>query len=104
MWDNNRVNVEDAQTRFFDSTSTLRARLSWTLWHRTQALAGTPRLHRIVSMLMRLIARSDVVAEPRTVYNVGGGYAYRDTEYEYEYDKKPEPGRAPKDGLHGFTN
>ncbi len=65
-------------------------------------------LHRIVSMLTRLIARSDVVAEPVTEYNAGIEYEYREAEYEYEYDttegRKPEPSRAPKDGLRGFTN
>jgi four helix bundle protein len=63
-------------------------------------------LHRIVSMLTRLIARSDVVGETAAEYNAGFKYEYRDAEYEYKYDKdaKPEPSRAPKDGLRGFTN
>ena len=63
-------------------------------------------LDRIVSMLTRLIARSDVVAEPVTEYNAGieYEYEYREAEYEYDEGRKPEPGRAPKDGLRGFTN
>jgi four helix bundle protein len=63
-------------------------------------------LHRIVSMLTRLIARSDVVTESGVKYNAGIEYEYRDAEYEYKYDedRKPEPGHAPKDGLRGFTN
>ena len=63
-------------------------------------------LHRIVSMLTRLIARSDVVAESGTEYNTAIEYEYREAEYEYKYDegRKPEPGRAPKDGLRGFPN
>ena len=63
-------------------------------------------LHRIVSMLTRLIARSDVVAEPAAQYNAGVEYKYeyREAEYEYDESRKPEPGRAPKDGLRGFTN
>ena len=50
-------------------------------------------LHRIVSMLTRLIARSDVVSEPPAEYNAGVEYEYRDAEYEYKYEKegKPEP-------------
>jgi len=69
--------------------------------------AGLKRmLHRIVSMLTRLIARGNVVAETPTEYDAGVEYEYRDAEYEYKYDdgRKPEPGRAPKDGLRGFTN
>ena len=63
-------------------------------------------LHRIVSMLTRLIARSDVVAELGIEYNPGTEYEYREAEYEYKYDegRKPEPSRAPEDGLRGFTN
>ena len=63
-------------------------------------------LHRVVSMLTRLIARSDAVAETPMEYNVGVEYEYRDAEYEYknEEGEKPEPGRAPKNGLRGFTN
>ncbi len=63
-------------------------------------------LHRIVSMLTRLIARSDAVGETAAEFNAGVEYEYRDAEYEYKYDKdaKPEPSRAPKDGLRGFTN
>ncbi|WP_145390264.1 four helix bundle protein [Stieleria neptunia] len=63
-------------------------------------------LHRIVSMLTRLIARSDAVAESPVEYNAGTEYEYRDAEYEYEYDqgRKPEPSRAPEDGLRGFTS
>ena len=66
------------------------------------------RLHRIVSMLTRLIARSDVVAESETEYNAGFDgeyeYEYRDAEYEYDEDVKPEQSHAPEDGLRGFLN
>jgi four helix bundle protein len=63
-------------------------------------------LHRIVSMLTKLIARSDVVSEPPAEYNAGIEYEYRDVEYAYKYDeaRKPEPRRAPKDGLRGLSN
>ncbi|EMI15954.1 S23 ribosomal protein [Rhodopirellula maiorica SM1] len=63
-------------------------------------------LHRIVSMLTRLIARSDVVGEPAVEYNAGVEYKYeyRYAEYEYDESRKPEPGRAPKEVLRGFTN
>ena len=45
-------------------------------------------LKRIVSMLTRLIARSDVVAETGTEYNAGVEYEYRDAEYEFEQDEE----------------
>ena len=47
-------------------------------------------LKRIVSMLTRLIARGDVVAEPATEYNADQEYEYRDAEYEYEYEYEYE--------------
>ncbi|WP_345684259.1 hypothetical protein [Novipirellula caenicola] len=67
-------------------------------------LKRTPK--RIVSMLTRLIARSDTVAESVPEYNVGDEYEYRDAEYEYKYEesRKPEPNRASEDGLHGFSD
>jgi four helix bundle protein len=37
-------------------------------------------LHRIVSMLTKLIARSEVVSESRGAYNFGIEYEYRDAE------------------------
>ena len=43
-------------------------------------------LHRIVSMLTRLIARSEVVAESEPQYNAGIEYEYEYREAEYEYD------------------
>ena len=50
-------------------------------------------LHRIVSMLTRLIARSEVVSEPSAEYNAGVEYKYEYREAEYEYDRdKPEHG------------
>ena len=57
-------------------------------------------LHRIVSMLTRLIARLNVVAEPGTEYNadIEYEYEYREAECEYEKDGKPESGLVPKDG------
>ena len=55
-------------------------------------------------MLPRLIARSDTVSESPAEYHAGTEYEYRDAEYEYDEGRKPEPGRAPKDGLKGFTN
>ena len=63
-------------------------------------------LHRIVSMLTRLIVRSDVVAGSETEYNAGvdDEYEYRDAEYEYDEVVKPEQSHAPEDGLRGFSN
>lgn len=62
-------------------------------------------LHRIVSTLTRLIARSDVGRETTAEYNAVE-YEYRDAGYEYQYEegKKPESVRASKDGLRRFTN
>ncbi|TWU44954.1 hypothetical protein Q31b_01250 [Novipirellula aureliae] len=62
-------------------------------------------LHRIVSMLTRMIARSDLVAESATEYNAGVEYKYeyRDAEYEYDEVRKPEPSRPPKDGYQFDT-
>jgi glutamate synthase domain-containing protein 1 len=42
-------------------------------------------LQRIVSMLTRLIARGDGVAEPASGYDAEVEYEYRDAEYEYEH-------------------
>ena len=45
---------------------------------------GKSRLKRIVSMLTRLIQRTESVAEGPIEYE------YRDAEYEYEYEKEWE--------------
>ncbi|MEL6899297.1 MAG: four helix bundle protein [Planctomycetota bacterium] len=58
-------------------------------------------LHRIVSMLTRLIARGDVIAEPPTEYNAEFEYEYRDAEYEYDQNK-PEPSREPENASRRF--
>ena len=62
-------------------------------------------LHRTVSMLTRLIARSGAVAEPPAKYNAEVEYEYRYAEYEYKYDedRKPEPRIAPKDVAPFFS-
>ena len=62
-------------------------------------------LKRVVAMLTRLIARSDVVSESSTEYNAADEYEYRDAEYEYEHeeDKEPEPRNAPKDAASFFS-
>ena len=62
-------------------------------------------LHRIVSMLTRLIAKSDAVAESAAEYNAEVEYEYRGAEYEYKYDRagKPEPRIAPKDAAPFFS-
>lgn len=51
-------------------------------------------------------SRSDTVAEQAVEYNAGVAYKYRDADYETKCDegRNPELGRAPKDGLRGFTN
>ena len=43
-------------------------------------------LHRIASMLTRLIARSEVVSESPAEYDAAIEYEYRNAEYEYKYD------------------
>jgi four helix bundle protein len=69
-------------------------------------------LKRVVAMLTRLIARSDVVSKSSTEYNAADEYEYRDAEYEYrdaeyeyehEEDQEPEPRNAPKDAASFFS-
>lgn len=48
-------------------------------------------LKRIVSMLTRLIARSDAVSERSVEYNSTVEYEYREAEYEYEKKSVSEP-------------
>ncbi|TWT74401.1 four helix bundle protein [Allorhodopirellula solitaria] len=52
-------------------------------------------LYRIISMLTRLVARSDVARETATKYNAGVEYKYKYEyrEAEYECDRK-EPGQC----------
>ena len=50
---------------------------------------GKSELKRIVSMLTRLIQRTDRVAEGAIEYEYE--YEYRDAEYEYEASPAPEP-------------
>jgi len=57
-------------------------------------------LKRIVSMLTRLIARADAVAEPGSEYE----YEYRDAEYEYDGCAEPELSRPPEPGLRPSSN
>jgi four helix bundle protein len=52
--------------------------------------SGKSDLKRIVSMLTRLIQRTESVSEGSTEYE----YEYRDAEYEYE--EMPEPRNEPK--------
>lgn len=47
---------------------------------------GKSNLKRIVSMLTRLIQRTENVAEERIEYE----YEYRDAEYEYEASRTPK--------------
>ena len=58
-------------------------------------------LRRIVSMLTRLIGRTDVVSETSEEYNAAD--EYRDAEYEYEHEEQPEPRIAPKDAAQLFS-
>jgi len=67
-------------------------------------LALKRTLQRIVSMLTRLIARSDVVSESSAEYNSTDEYEYREAEYEYEHEEEPEPSRAPEPGLRPSPN
>ncbi|WP_146594691.1 four helix bundle protein [Novipirellula galeiformis] len=60
-------------------------------------------LKRIVSMLMRLIARADAVSESSARYNAADEHEYRDAEYEYEHEEQPEPRIAPKDAAPLFS-
>jgi len=47
-------------------------------------------LHRVVSMLTRLIAISDTVFESPAEYNAGIDDEYRDAAYKYDLERKPE--------------
>ncbi len=51
---------------------------------------GKSDLKRIVSMLTRLIQRTETVSEDRIEYE------YRDAEYEYEYERMPEQRNPPE--------
>lgn len=57
---------------------------------------GKTNLKRIVSMLTRLIQRTDSVSEGSIEYE----YEYRDAEYEYE--KKHEQSIGPKCSIERF--
>ena len=67
---------------------------------------GKQQLKRVVSMLTKLIARPENVAEPATQYqaDVDDEYEYRFAEYEYEERAEPEPSRAPEPGLRPISN
>ena len=60
---------------------------------------GKTNLKRIVSMLTRLIQRTDSVSEDWIEYEYEYEYEYRDAEYEYE--KTHEQSGAPKPPLVG---
>lgn len=68
-------------------------------------------LYRIFLMLIRLIARGEVVAESEAEYD-GIEYRYEYHEAEYDYDCKylyeereePEPSRSAEDGMRDFAN
>jgi four helix bundle protein len=67
---------------------------------------GKQQLKRLVSMLTKLIARSENTAEPATQYQAGVDYEYeyRCAEYEHEGCVEPELSRAPEPGLWSFSN
>ena len=62
---------------------------------------GKSDLKRIVSMLTRLIQRTETVAEERIEYEYE--YEYRDAEYEYEPNHQPLTPRRTKGATHVFA-
>ena len=62
------------------------------------------KLKRIVSMLTRMAMKFDGIAESSIGYAVAIDYEHEHPDAEHEHEREPEPGRAPKDGLRGFTN
>ncbi|TWT56622.1 four helix bundle protein [Allorhodopirellula solitaria] len=61
-------------------------------------------LKRIVSMLTRMAMKFDGVREPSVDYELGNDYEHEHPDAEHEHERKPEPSRAPKDGLRDYTN
>lgn len=59
---------------------------------------GKPQLKRIVSVLTKLTARPENVAEPATEFQADAEYEYRFPEYKYEECAEPELSRAPEPG------
>ena len=55
------------------------------------------KLKRIVSMLTRMVMKTDSVSESSARYDADVDYEHRFAEHEHEEDKEPEPRIAPKD-------
>jgi four helix bundle protein len=62
------------------------------------------KLKRIVAMLTRMAMKFDGIAESSVDYAVAIDYEHERRDAEHEHERKPEPGRAPEDGLRGFTD
>ena len=62
------------------------------------------KLKRIVSMLTRMAMKFDGIQETSVDSAVVIDYEHEHRDAEHEHERKPEPGRAPEDGLRGFTN
>jgi len=62
------------------------------------------KLKRIVSMLTRMVMKTDVVSELPARYDFGVDYEHRFAEHEHEWRAEPEPSRAPESGLRPSSN
>ncbi|TWT76816.1 hypothetical protein Pla100_63500 [Neorhodopirellula pilleata] len=62
------------------------------------------KLKRVVSMLTRMAIKFDGVGESSVDYAELIDYEHEHRDAEHKHERKPEPGRAPKDGLRGVTN
>ena len=64
------------------------------------------KLKRIVSMLTRMVMKSDAVSESSAGYdgNVDYEHEHRFAEHEHEWRAEPEPTRAPEPGLRPSSN
>ncbi|MCS7471624.1 four helix bundle protein [Stieleria sp. ICT_E10.1] len=64
------------------------------------------KLKRIVSMLTRMVMKTDTVSEAPARYDADIDYddEHRFAEHEHEWRAEPEPSRAPEPGLRPSSN
>ena len=64
------------------------------------------KLKRIVSMLTRMVMKTNTVSEPCAWYHAEIDYDddHRFAEHEHEWRAEPEPTRAPEPGLPPCSN
>ena len=64
------------------------------------------KLKRIVSMLTRMVMKTDAVSESSARYDADVDYEHehRFAEHEHDWRAEPEPSRAPEPGLRPSSN